>query len=43
MTIIGEVSGQTCILVDDICDTAGTLIKSAELLIEKGAKEVHAI
>ena len=42
MTIIGEVSGQTCILVDDICDTAGTLIKSAELLIEKGAKEVHA-
>ena len=42
MTIIGEVSGQTCILVDDICDTAGTLVKSAELLIEKGAKEVHA-
>ena len=42
MTIIGDVSDKTCILVDDICDTAGTLIKSVELLIEKGAKEVHA-
>ena len=42
MTIIGDVSDKTCILVDDICDTAGTLIKSAELLMEKGAKEVHA-
>jgi ribose-phosphate pyrophosphokinase len=42
MTIIGEVNGKTCIMVDDICDTAGTLIKSAELLLEKGAKSVHA-
>ncbi|MDE3121175.1 MAG: ribose-phosphate pyrophosphokinase [Paracoccaceae bacterium] len=42
MTVIGDVSGQTCIIVDDICDTAGTLVKAADLLIENGAKEVHA-
>jgi len=42
MTIIGEVKGRTCVLVDDICDTAGTLCKAAELLQEHGAKEVHA-
>ncbi len=42
MTIIGDVKDKNCILVDDICDTAGTLVKSAELLLEKGAKSVHA-
>ncbi|HUF87701.1 MAG TPA: ribose-phosphate pyrophosphokinase [Thermohalobaculum sp.] len=42
MTVIGEISGRTCILVDDICDTAGTLCKAAELLTEQGAREVHA-
>ena len=42
MTIIGEVEGQTCIIVDDICDTAGTLCKAAELPMENGAKEVHS-
>jgi ribose-phosphate pyrophosphokinase len=42
MTIIGEVKGQRCIIVDDICDTAGTLCKAAELLIDEGASEVHA-
>ncbi|TMV76699.1 ribose-phosphate pyrophosphokinase [Thioclava sp. BHET1] len=42
MTIIGEVEGQTCIIVDDICDTAGTLCKAAELLMDNGAKEVHS-
>ena len=42
MTVIGEVKGRTCVLVDDICDTAGTLCKAAELLQEQGAKEVHA-
>jgi len=42
MTVIGEVSGKTCIIVDDICDTAGTLCKAAEVLIQKGAKEVHS-
>lgn len=42
MTVIGEIKGKTCIIVDDICDTAGTLCKAAELLITEGAKEVHS-
>ena len=42
MTVIGDVSGKKCIIVDDICDTAGTLCKAAEVLMEKGAKEVHS-
>ncbi len=42
MTVIGEVEDRVCIIVDDICDTAGTLVKAAELLVEKGAREVHA-
>lgn len=42
MTVIGDVTGKKCIIVDDICDTAGTLCKAAELLIEQGATEVHA-
>ncbi|RED18648.1 ribose-phosphate pyrophosphokinase [Pontivivens insulae] len=43
MTIIGEVAGKRAIIVDDICDTAGTLCKAAEIIQnEGGAKEVHA-
>jgi len=42
MTVIGEVKDRICVIVDDICDTAGTLVKAAELLTEQGAKEVHA-
>jgi ribose-phosphate pyrophosphokinase len=42
MTVIGDVAGQTCIIVDDICDTAGTLVKAADTLLGEGAKEVHA-
>lgn len=42
MTVIGNVSEKKCIIVDDICDTAGTLCKAAELLIENGASEVHS-
>ncbi|MBB3993252.1 ribose-phosphate pyrophosphokinase [Sulfitobacter undariae] len=42
MIVIGDVSGKTCIIVDDMCDTAGTLCKAAEVLLENGAKEVHA-
>ena len=42
MTVIGTVAGKKCIIVDDICDTAGTLCKAAEVLIENGATEVHA-
>jgi ribose-phosphate pyrophosphokinase len=42
MTVIGDVKGQTCIIVDDICDTAGTLVKASDLLLSEGASEVHA-
>jgi ribose-phosphate pyrophosphokinase len=42
MTVIGEVAGQTCIIIDDICDTAGTLCKAADMLMQNGAREVHA-
>lgn len=42
MTVIGDVNGKDVILVDDMCDTAGTLTKAAELFIEKGAKTVRA-
>ena len=42
MTIIGEVAGKTCLIVDDICDTAGTLCKAADILMENGAVAVHA-
>ncbi len=42
MTIIGDVAGKTCVIVDDICDTAGTLCKAAELLKDNGAEAVHA-
>ena len=42
MTVIGEVEGRVCLVVDDIADTAGTLCKSAEVLLEQGASEVHA-
>ncbi|PQM55748.1 MAG: phosphoribosylpyrophosphate synthetase [Rhodobacteraceae bacterium] len=42
MHVIGEVKNKICLIVDDICDTAGTLVKAADLLIEKGASQVHA-
>jgi len=42
MTVIGEVKDRTCVMVDDMCDTAGTLCKAAELLMEQGARAVHA-
>ncbi len=42
MTVIGDVTDKTCIIVDDLCDTAGTLCKAADVLIEAGASEVHA-
>jgi ribose-phosphate pyrophosphokinase len=42
MTVIGEVEGKICVIVDDICDTAGTLCKAAEMLMEAGAAEVHS-
>ena len=42
MNIIGDIQNKTCIIVDDICDTAGTLTAAANALMEKGAKEVYA-
>ena len=42
MNIIGEVEGHTCLLIDDIVDTAGTLCKAADALKEQGAKKVIA-
>ena len=42
MTVIGNVKGRDCILVDDIIDTAGTLTKAASLLMESGAASVRA-
>lgn len=42
MTVIGDVKGKDVILVDDIIDTAGTLCKAADMLIEQGASTVRA-
>jgi ribose-phosphate pyrophosphokinase len=42
MNVIGEVQGQNCLIVDDLIDTAGTLVKAAEALLEYGAKSVSA-
>jgi ribose-phosphate pyrophosphokinase len=42
MNVIGDVAGYTCILVDDIVDSGGTLVNAADALIENGAKEVYA-
>jgi len=42
MNIIGDVSGRTCILVDDIVDSAGTLCNAAEALLAQGATQVSA-
>lgn len=43
MTLIGDVTGADVILVDDLVDTAGTLCRAADLIMEKGAKSVRAI
>jgi ribose-phosphate pyrophosphokinase len=40
MNIIGEVEGRNCVIMDDMVDTAGTLVKAAEVLKERGAKKV---
>ena len=42
MNIIGDVKGKTCLLVDDMCDTCGTLTIGAEALMKAGATEVYA-
>ena len=43
MELIGKVEGKNVIIVDDMVDTAGTLTKAADLMIERGAKSVRAI
>lgn len=43
MKVVGEVSGKTCIIVDDMVDTGGTLTKASEILIEEGATRVVAV
>jgi ribose-phosphate pyrophosphokinase len=42
MHVIGEVDGRNCVIMDDMIDTAGTLVKAAEVLKERGAKNVYA-
>ena len=42
MRVIGAVRGQTCLIIDDMVDTAGTLVKGVEALINKGAASVYA-
>ena len=42
MNVIGEVRGYTCVLVDDIVDSGGTLVNAADALLEQGATDVYA-
>lgn len=42
MNIIGDVKGKTCIMIDDMIDTAGTITLGSQALIDAGAKEVYA-
>ncbi|MBV8826148.1 MAG: ribose-phosphate pyrophosphokinase [Hyphomicrobiales bacterium] len=42
MHVIGEVDGRTCILIDDIVDSGGTLVNAADALLENGANDVYA-
>ncbi len=42
MHVIGDVNGRTCLIIDDLIDTAGTLVKTAAALVQNGAKEVYA-
>ena len=41
MNIVGNVKGKTCIIVDDIIDSGGTIVNAAKALVDRGAKEVH--
>tara|TARA_B100001029_G_scaffold179821_1_gene191343 strand:- start:1696 stop:2628 length:933 start_codon:yes stop_codon:yes gene_type:complete len=41
MNVIGNVKGKTCIIVDDIIDSGGTIVNASNALLDRGAKEVH--
>jgi ribose-phosphate pyrophosphokinase len=43
LEVVGEVAGRTCVLIDDMIDTAGTICAAAELLKASGAKQVYAM
>ncbi len=43
ITVIGDVKGKNVVIVDDMCDTAGTLCKAAEVMLENGAQSVRAL
>jgi ribose-phosphate pyrophosphokinase len=42
MEIIGDVDGKTCVLIDDMIDTGGSIVQGAKALMDRGAREVHA-
>ncbi|HVU46791.1 MAG TPA: ribose-phosphate pyrophosphokinase, partial [Terracidiphilus sp.] len=42
MNVVGDVKGKTCLIIDDIIDTAGTLVKTVDALLDAGATTVHA-
>ncbi|WP_310610782.1 ribose-phosphate pyrophosphokinase [Limnohabitans sp.] len=42
MNVIGDIEGRNCVIMDDMIDTAGTLVKAAEILKTRGAKKVYA-
>ena len=42
MHVIGDVNGRNCLIIDDLIDTAGTLVKVAQALVENGARSVYA-
>ena len=42
MNIIGDIKGKTCLMIDDMIDTAGTIVQGAEALHKNGAKEIYA-
>jgi len=42
MNVVGDVKGRTCLIIDDIIDTAGTLVKTVDALLDAGATTVHA-
>src|SRR4029079_10353072 len=39
--VVGQIEGRTCVIVDDMIDTAGTVVSAANLLIERGASDVY--